>query len=221
MPPSRLSVSDMTTTDQHLTPHDLAGLRGRTLAPERLLAVTRHLSRCSTCSRSAQGTFPIPSAAGELGQPLHPSYEELTAHLAAKPESPEWTRVAQHLELCRGCAAEVSELRMLDAKLEADSRVPVEAAVERPGAFEWLRRFLGIPDASPAFAGVSLCAVVLGALLLTVQAVPGGGSVPGNGSAAYEILHPIDILAARFAIGWTIAAAGACGLLYNWFGKKK
>ena len=155
----------------------------------------------------------LPEAARRIAQPLHPSYEDLARHLHAKQGSAQWTMVAQHLAICARCAGEVQDLQALDAQLDyAEPAKPL-------GFLDWLRQLVAFPQASPAFAGASAFAMLLGVLAIWPQAAipPDAGSV----NAVQDILRPTDFAVARLAAGWTLAAGGACGLLFNIFSRKK
>lgn len=154
----------------------------------------------------------LPEAARRIAQPLHPSYEDLTGYLHARQGSARWTTVAQHLAICARCAGEVQDLQALDAQLDyAEPAKPL-------GFLDWLRQLVAFPQASPAFAGASAFAMLIGAMTLWPH--PAAGPQDQAFNAVQDFLRPTSFAAARLAAGWSFAIGGAAGLLYYFISKK-
>ena len=96
---------------EHLSQTQLAGYSRRTLDPDELLAVDRHLASCDVCHqrliRSLPGTAKVaPSQSFEFdGTPFHLDYEQhLQPYVDGKANDIDREIVDSHVALCSKCA---------------------------------------------------------------------------------------------------------------------
>ena len=72
----------------HLTQEELKGYEAGTLAASALVDADRHLAECAACRyelRRATGAAPaLPSFVVEMAEPVHLTYEEMSAYVDAK-----------------------------------------------------------------------------------------------------------------------------------------
>jgi hypothetical protein len=131
------------TSSAHLSDRQVADYRAGGLAPEALLAIDDHLASCTRCRQRLFSPRAASSALPPFGS-RHLEYEEIEALLEERLADPEKQRIADHLALCRSCAAEADDLRQLRREL---------VAVMKPAPQRSFRRiaFLG------AIAAVVVC----------------------------------------------------------------
>src|ERR1043165_7555473 len=100
-------------TLEHLSNTQLAGYLERSLEPEELLAVDRHLASCDPCYQrlirlSPGKTFSF----GAEDEPFHLDYEQhLERYVDGKANDIEREIVDSHVALCSKCAADLKDLR--------------------------------------------------------------------------------------------------------------
>jgi len=151
---------------EHLSQTQLAGYSGRTLEPDELLAVDRHLASCDVCHqrliRSLPGTAKIAvSQSVELdGAPFHLDYDRyLQPYVDGKADDIDREIVDSHIALCSKCATDLEDLL-------AFKQHPVAAITGNAGTSSGWRQWLGqwslLPN--PALA----TAVVIGIFILAM-----------------------------------------------------
>ena len=151
---------------EHLSQTQLAGYSGRTLEPDELLAVDRHLASCDVCHqrliRSLPGTAKITvSQSFELdGAQFHLDYDRyLQPYVDGKADDIDREIVDSHIALCSKCATDLEDLL-------AFKQHPVAAITGNAGTSSGWRQWLGqwslLPN--PALA----TAVVIGIFILAM-----------------------------------------------------
>jgi Putative zinc-finger len=160
----------------HLNEEWIRKYQSKSLAAEELEAAGRHLSDCGSCRRvvlERMGPVRLPEELSELPEPLHLSYEQITAYIDDKLGGADRERVDAHTFICASCSREIEDLRKLDAMLaEPEAEVKTEPA--RVSLWERLAQAFRVPGAVPKF-GMALGAVVLGVFLLLPLKFGGGG----------------------------------------------
>lgn len=150
---------------EHLSQTQLAGYSGRTLDPDELLAVDRHLASCDVCHqrliRSLPGAAKV--AIGESfefdGAPFHLDYDQhLQPYVDGKANDIDREIVDSHVALCSKCAADLNDL------LAFKQRPPVAAITGNAGTSSRWRQWLGQWSSLPNPA----TAVVIGIFILAM-----------------------------------------------------
>ena len=212
---------------QHLTSHEVAGFLERTLAADHLLRLSGHMALCAQCRRQlpVAGAPRMPEIAAELDSPFHPSYAQISVYLAAAPHSAEWESVERHIAICRPCAAEVRDLRLLDLKFaDSPKGATADARSNRRPAPAWLRDLFGDLLRSPSnrtFAAACLSLALVGALL--VMSNPAATRpIAAGGDSAYDFLRlaSAGLSNTRSLAGWLLAVGGTGGLIYGLLRRK-
>src|ERR1043165_1355413 len=100
-------------TLEHLSNTQLAGYLERSLEPEELLAVDRHLASCDPCYQLLIRLAPGKSFSFEPNEePFHLDYEEhLEPYVDGKSDDIEREIVDSHVAFCSKCAADLNDLR--------------------------------------------------------------------------------------------------------------
>jgi hypothetical protein len=180
----------------HLNEEWIRKYQSRSLAAEELEAAGRHLNDCGACRRvllASMGAVRLPEELAELPEPLHLSYEQITAYIDGKLAGADKERVETHSFICGSCSREIADLRKLDALLaEPESEVKTEPS--RVSVWERMAQAFRMPGAMPKF-GLALGAIVVGFFLLSPRGQTGGNWSPhydwfrGMGAGAHEVLH--------------------------------
>jgi hypothetical protein len=117
------------TQPEHLTEEQFAQYHSRTLAPVELLEVDEHVSHCGACRdrlyREEQAGSQLRRLKAEFTG--HLEYDQI-ASCANGSFPPE---VAQHLEECAMCRAEVEDLTQFRAELQSAPRAPIQMPARR------------------------------------------------------------------------------------------
>ena len=142
-------------TLEHLSEKQLTGYRERSLDPQELLAVDRHLASCDLCHERLTR---IPYGASILfaseDEPFHLDYEQhLEPYVDGKANEIDREIVDSHVAMCSRCATDLEEL--LELKRQQPVVVIAETASKRRRWFSQLRW-------SPAWAMAAVIAAVLG-----------------------------------------------------------
>ena len=93
-------------------------------------AADRHLSACGSCRRALLarvGPVRLPEELAEMQEPLHPSYEQITAYIDGALSGADKERVEGHTFICASCSREIADLKRLDARLAAPEPKAVKA----------------------------------------------------------------------------------------------
>lgn len=154
---------------EHLSQTQLEGYRGRTLYPDELLAVDRHLATCDACHERLNWILP---EAGKLamGQSLeageeafHLDYEQhLEPYVDGKANDIDREIVESHVAFCSNCATELSDL--LAFKQQPVAAVTA-ASRNAPRWKQWLPQRPLLSNPAFAVAAVLVVAVVAMAAL--------------------------------------------------------
>jgi predicted anti-sigma-YlaC factor YlaD len=171
----------------HLNEEMMQKYQTHRLAVEELRAADRHLSSCGTCRRillARMGPLRLPEELAEVVEPLHLSYEQITAYIDGALTGADKELVEAHTFLCASCSREIADLRRLDQQLAAPAATETKAVVPSVSITGWVRQFFAAPGRVREF-GLAFGAIVAGFFLL-FQAGQGGGE--GGGSAA-RIMH--------------------------------
>lgn len=112
------------TQPEHLTDEQFAQYHSRTLAPVELLELDEHIALCGACRdrlyREEQTDSQIRRLKAELAGHLEYGQIADCANGSFPPE------VAQHLEECDMCRAEVDDLAQFRAELKSAPRAPIQ-----------------------------------------------------------------------------------------------
>lgn len=208
---------------EHLTQDELEGYGSGRLASTTLLAADRHLAGCAACRRelqAVQAAPALPEMVREMGEPVHLTYEEMTAYLDSQADESGREMVEQHIHLCQSCATEVKELQAFDARMTAEMNVAMAPVEIRESWLVKVRESVATFWATPqrvrfAGAGVGLMALGVFSLLqgqLTGAAVHEGTMAMSHMSVVSAATHP-TIFYGEFLV----AGSGAVALLYGLF----
>ena len=121
-------------TLEHLSETQLTGYRERSLGPQELLAVDRHLASCDLCHERLGRILPPASLSFESDNgPLHLDYEQLQPYVDGEANDIDREIVESHVAVCSKCAADLEDLREFKQQ-------PVAAHTLRttPTAKQWL-----------------------------------------------------------------------------------
>ena len=142
-------------TLEHLSETQLTRYRERSLDPQELLAVDRHLASCDLCHERLTR---IPGGASILfesdDQPFHLDYEQhLEPYVDGKANDIDREIVDSHVAICSKCATDLEEL------LEFKQQQPVAAIVDTSSR---RRQWFSQLRWSPAWATAAVIAAVFG-----------------------------------------------------------
>jgi Putative zinc-finger len=119
----------------HLNEETMRKFQDRSLAVEERRAAHHHLNGCGSCRRALlarMGPVRLPEEIAEIPEPLHLSYEQITAYVDDQLDSAGKARADAHLFLCASCSRELAGLRKLDARLAASPARAIAAPVPEP-----------------------------------------------------------------------------------------
>jgi hypothetical protein len=145
---------------EHLSQAQLAGYRGRTLNPDELLTVDRHLASCDECHERltripagvAKPTQPFASEEGSF----HLDYEQhLEPYVDGKANDIDREIVDSHVALCSECAGELRDLLAFKQQPVAVARTP-----------SWWPQWRWLPNPALATAVVIAVFILAMAVLL-------------------------------------------------------
>jgi|SRR5215216_4618646 len=165
---------------EHLSQAQLAGYRGRTLDPDELLAVDRHLASCDDCHERLTRISPgaVKLAAPENGS-FHLDYEQhLEPYVDGRANEIDREIIDSHVALCSECAADLRDLF-------AFKQQPVAGARTSSRSNRWLPQWRLLPN--PAFATAAVIAVSIVALaVLLWTTYPASRRVEQAGTSSPE-----------------------------------
>ncbi len=197
--------------DEHLDEDTIEKYRFHRLVVDELRAADRHLSGCGSCRRvllARLGPVRLPDEITDLPEPLHLSYEHITAYVDNEA----------HLFLCASCSREIADVRKLDARLAASAaevKAGGQASEPREALGARLARFFAAPGPMREF-GVALGAIVVGFLLF--QAGHGPSAV--SRTAARFIHFSADSQDGLNIGGCVLVIVGTAYVLYSLFRKR-
>ena len=198
----------------HLNQELIEKYQSRNLALEELQAADRHLNGCGICRRALlarMGLVRLPEELADIQEPLHLSYEQITAYIDGALSGVDKERVEGHTFICASCSREVADLKRLDAQLKAPE--PVVAKVEaKPSLGRRIANFFAVPGRAREL-GLAVGAIVVGLFLFRV------GSVGGSPTATQIFLPGANSSASHLG-GYALLAAGMVYLVYVLFRKR-
>ncbi len=207
--------------DEHLDEDTIEKYRSHRLVVDELRAADRHLSGCGSCRRvllARLGPVRLPDEITDLPEPLHLSYEHITAYVDNALSGADKERAEAHLFLCASCSREIAEVRKLDARLAAPAaevKAGGRASEPREALGARLARFFAAPGRMREF-GVALGAIVVGFLLF--QAGHGPSAV--SRTAARFIHFSADSQDGLNIGGCVLVIVGTAYVLYSLFRKR-
>lgn len=143
-------------------------LKGK-LAPERMLAIDEHVSRCADCKSLATKSFARADfGAAVMGAVDCPEYEELSAYVGELLDTERATSIRAHANICEPCTRDIgriTELRSHAAMREKVVVAPGMSRQARRSPFAYWKQAL----AAVSVAGIAAVALVFGNL---------GGTLP-------------------------------------------
>ena len=190
-------------TWEHLSEAQLTGYSGRTLDPDELLAVDRHLASCDVCHERLRHIFPgaaklatnPPFESGEEpgDGPFHLDYvQHLEPYVDGKANEIDREIVESHIALCSKCADDLEDL--LEFKQHPVPALAGEAGGSRWS--QWWSRFSMPPKPAWVTAVLALAVFTLAAAIImwtrsgTVQQAEIVLPEPDKQGAAAESVPP-------------------------------
>jgi len=111
-------------SEQHVSPAEVQAFFQGGLAPDRVLAVGRHLALCSDCARRAATDKDRLAAQLLDGEDLHLDTEtELFPYIDGTTDAIATERIEEHLAVCLSCRGEADDLRRAKASMTRRQRV--------------------------------------------------------------------------------------------------
>jgi anti-sigma factor RsiW len=167
----------------HLHEEILTKYQTRRLAADELQAVDRHLSGCGICRRvllARIGPVTLPVEVTTMAEPLHLSYEQISAYVDGVVAGADKDRVEAHTFLCASCSREIADIRRLELRLTAAAAEARTAVVPSLSFTERIARFFAVQGRRREF-GLAVGAIVAGFFMLyqadktTQEGSQGGG----------------------------------------------
>ena len=143
-------------TLEHLSETQLASYSGRTLDPQELLAVDRHLASCDECHGRLIRIVPGAGSFESGEEPFHLDYEHLESYVDGKANDIDREIVESHVALCSKCDIDLKDL--LEFKQQ-----PVAAVAGDVRTTPWWKLWLPQLPSNPvwATAAVGVIAIVV------------------------------------------------------------
>jgi hypothetical protein len=143
-------------TLEHLSETQLASYSGRTLDPQELLAVDRHLASCDECHGRLSRILPGAGSFESGEEPFHLDYEHLESYVDGKANDIDREIVESHVALCSKCDIDLKDL--LEFKQQ-----PVAAVAGDVRTTPWWKQWLPQLPSNPvwATAAVGVIAIVV------------------------------------------------------------
>lgn len=203
--------------DAHLNEELMQKYQTRSLAVEERRAADRHLSGCGSCRRvllARMGAVQLPEEIAALPEPLHLSYEQMTAYIDGQLSGGDKDLVEAHTFLCASCSREIADLQRLDAQLAAPT-VEVKAAAPKVSIGQRIAQFFAAPGRMREL-GLALGAIVAGVFLFQSGNRSGGGS-----PVAARIVHLGPGAASSLHLGgYALVTAGIAYIVYSLWRKR-
>jgi hypothetical protein len=209
-------------TNAHLDEEILRKYQSRTLAGEDLRSADQHLSGCPGCRRvllARMGPIALPPQAMEMPEPLHLTYEQISAYVDGKVAVADKERIEAHAFLCASCRREVAGIRRFDEQLAAQA-VTVQAAAS-PGnsLIDRIARFFAVQGRTREF-GLALGAIVAGFFLLYQADRTVRDGAPGGSDAARLIHLGANAHPGMNLGGFVLLTAGIGFIVYSLWRKR-
>lgn len=200
----------------HLNQESMEKYQSRSLAGEELQAADRHLSGCGSCRRALlarMGPVRLPEELAEMQEPLHPSFEQITAYIDGALSGADKEQVEGHTFICASCSREIADLKRLDARLAAPEPSAVKAEAKASLATR-IANFFAVPGRVREL-GLAAAAIVVGLFLFQA-----GKGTPGGSPSATQFFLPGSHATASHLGGYALVAAGLVYLAYILFRKR-
>jgi len=143
---------------EHLTDQNLNSLRENRTLPDELVWIDDHLASCAECRSRIAASPESPAVllgfTGSFTMADHLTYEQFEGYLDGDLAESERLLVSQHIDVCKDCAADISEMKGL---VERPSD-PIDQIVRHPGWLSFL--FRPVPALAAAILLVSAIGVV-------------------------------------------------------------
>jgi hypothetical protein len=210
----------------HLTHEELKGYEAGTLANSALVVADRHLADCAVCRYELRRTTAapeLPEIVREMGEPVHLTYDEMTAYVDAKIDDAARERMNEHAAICKSCSKELRDLQVFDARMNVEMNTVPAAQVEAgpswlKQAMENMGQFFATPRRL-SFAGAGVGLMLLGVFSLLHVQMKEGAAQSGSGVMAQVTLLSASTHPEIFYGGFLIAGVGLIALLYGLFKK--
>ena len=210
----------------HLTQEELKGYETGKLAASALVAADRHLAECAACRyelRKTTAAPELPEIVREMGEPVHLTYDEMTAYVDAKIDDAARERMNEHAAICKSCSKELRDLQVFDARMNVEmNTVAVAQAEAGPSWLKQAMENVGHFFATPRrlrFAGVGIGLMMLGVFNLLHVQMKEGAAQSGSGVMAQVTLLSAATHPEIFYGGFLIAGVGLIALVYGLFKK--
>lgn len=205
----------MAAMSGHLTREDLTSFFGRSVEPQLLLRVDRHLAKCAHCQRKVFERVPriAPVTTADLEESIHLTYEGIAGFLDGELSTETRNAVELHLSFCRECQREAEDIREFDRGIALrNQRTAAEPAHVR--LFKWLQAVIAAPIPGLPFAAVAF--PILGAILAApplFQATPSGVDSASAGASRRQFVllqaaSTLSTLSLQFYAGAALISAG-------------
>jgi anti-sigma factor RsiW len=125
----------------------------------------------------------LPEEIAAMPEPLHLSYEQMTAYIDGGLGGAEKDMVESHTFLCTACSREIADLKRLDMQLAAPAE-EVKAAEPKMSLGQRIAEFFAVPGRVREL-GLALGAIVAGLFLF--QARSGTGAVSPSSTHLWHL----------------------------------
>jgi anti-sigma factor RsiW len=214
----------------HLTTEELKGFADRSLAPQALLRVDRHLARCPDCLSELQRAVApprLPAVLKEFEAPLHVTYEQLSSYLDRSLDAELRPTLEGHLSICASCKAELDDLEAFEAREIAQATIQTPDRPEkhyRSVLSAWVRDFFAAPQ-RPRFGLAAFSLILVGVLAITPVWTTSSSSGAQLGAPGQSNHAPLSIVNRFVAVHpgqfWFGMACICLGFIAIWFRTQK
>lgn len=147
-------------TTEHLSQNQLIGYAARTLNPEELLAVDRHLASCDTCNERLAARLPeVSERPYDLSideEPFHLDYDQhLVPYVDNVANEIDREIIESHIALCSQCADDIRDLQEFRQQPSLQTDRPVKVSRRA----RWMDQWQRTPLWSPRLAAALIIAI--------------------------------------------------------------
>jgi anti-sigma factor RsiW len=154
----------------------------------------------------------LPEDVTAMREPLHLSYEEITAFMDGTAEARQKERAEAHLFLCTGCTRELEGLRRMDEQLAMPFVVPKQVKAPPTPILKRMAQFFTISGRAPQL-GYALGAIIAGIAVLIKTEVRTATS-SGAAGAARVVDMNADLHQGLSLGGIALVVVGTVYLIY-------